>query len=1284
MKGIPRMFTRRFNLLSAATLLAASLLARAAAAADSELWTGIPGATTTTNWSDTANWAGASHNANNNNLFFTNNGPVIAGTVDSVVDTSTNCYSLSFTNTTGTHTILILPGQTLTIDGASPIVSNTAASLDLTPAVQAQTTNTITGPNGTLLITGAAAGGISVGTNNGASSDVAPVLDLSGLGTLIISNTSPAAAIFVGNYASRDDGVLNLAMTNYLALSTNGSGNASAIVLGDNTSNNGSSPGGALNLGITNAILADNIGIGLSKQNGALLRFNPAFTNSGANPSVFIRGYSGAAVKKWSIGDGLTQSGTSPAGSGTVDFRNGTVTATVTAMVIGRATSVGTTSPTSTGSLSLSAGSINVVNMTNAMMTTVPGNGASPTNQTATSTVNISGTATLSVNNVQAAIYLGSPGVDTASFNITNGTFAVGTMTLGGGTSTINENNGTLIVTNTVGSPAVPLTALNLAGGTVQLSVNGAIASTNIVATAINTNDVPTTIAIASIGGVTSATTIALMSYSGTDPFGNLSLAPLPNGFTGNLSDDAGKIDLIVSPPAAAASLVWSGVTNAVLTSSWDDVTPDWLDAATLSVPSVYADLDTVTFNDTASNGVVNITTNVAPYLLTVSNNLLNYTFGGTGKVSGVASLIKNGTGTLTLAESGGDSFNGGIIVSNGTLVLDNPNSAISGGLNLAGGTVQVGNNDANGALPSGAIINNGTLLFNSTNTQTISSAITGSGAIGKNNSGTLTLGAISSFAGGVSASAGQLRLSGASSVGAITVNPGGTVVIGLQTLNNIVLAGGTLGISTNLNPFTNNVTVSAGTTSIVNIADPANLGASDASEMAWSNTLSGSGNFIVMSVTNDTSADSGNGFRLRGIGPNSFSGTITLSNDVKGELQTTVAGPYSPAGTGKIVMTCGTYYGTNGTLEPGLGGYCEFNIRDNYTGSTILGNNVQLSGAGYATLDPLGTAATGSTITMGNLAMSGGQELGVYLASGSNPHVVVFPTVTLGGGTMTFSPKTPGFGAANSAGSSLSFGDISETAPSSIIMNGLMSLTLTGNNSYSGTTVVSNGVLEVDGVNAGAGSVTVAAGSLTGVGTIDGPVTVAAGGTLSPGTTTTPAGWMSIASTLTLGGTNIMNVAKTSGVFSGNVISNLTTVTYGGTLQLNLSGDALAAGDAIKLYSCSSAAGAFAAIVPATPGTGLLWDTNTLSTGVLSVVSAVKPVPVFTSLSVSGATLNITATNGAYGGQYVLLGTTNLALPLGQWTPVLTNNFDGSGNLNLSTNVINPAVPVEFFTIVQ
>jgi hypothetical protein len=65
----------------------------------------------------------------------------------------------------------------------------------------------------------------------------------------------------------------------------------------------------------------------------------------------------------------------------------------------------------------------------------------------------------------------------------------------------------------------------------------------------------------------------------------------------------------------------------------------------------------------------------------------------------------------------------------------------------------------------------------------------------------------------------------------------------------------------------------------------------------------------------------------------------------------------------------------------------------------------------------------------------------------------------------------------------------------------------------------------------------------------------------------------------------------------------------------------------------------------------------------------------------VRGATLTLTATNGSANGTFVLLGTTNLLSP---WMPILTNSFDGSGNLNLSTNIVNPNNAQEFFMLSQ
>jgi hypothetical protein len=80
--------------------------------------------------------------------------------------------------------------------------------------------------------------------------------------------------------------------------------------------------------------------------------------------------------------------------------------------------------------------------------------------------------------------------------------------------------------------------------------------------------------------------------------------------------------------------------------------------------------------------------------------------------------------------------------------------------------------------------------------------------------------------------------------------------------------------------------------------------------------------------------------------------------------------------------------------------------------------------------------------------------------------------------------------------------------------------------------------------------------------------------------------------------------------------------------------------------------------------------------------VSAGINRPRITGIGLNGTTLNIHATNGLPNQDYVLLATTNVTLPVIQWTPVLTNRFDGAGNLNLSTNIINPADTQTFYIL--
>jgi hypothetical protein len=99
------------------------------------------------------------------------------------------------------------------------------------------------------------------------------------------------------------------------------------------------------------------------------------------------------------------------------------------------------------------------------------------------------------------------------------------------------------------------------------------------VATSVSTSGT-TTIAINSVAGVTSTTTLPLISYTGADPFSSFTLAPLTGGFSGTLVDNSAnnRIDLQVTPPAVnpnPTNIVVS-VSGGVLTLSWPKDHTGW------------------------------------------------------------------------------------------------------------------------------------------------------------------------------------------------------------------------------------------------------------------------------------------------------------------------------------------------------------------------------------------------------------------------------------------------------------------------------------------------------------------------------------------------------------------------------------------------------------------------------------------------------------------------------------------------------------------------------------
>lgn len=64
-----------------------------------------------------------------------------------------------------------------------------------------------------------------------------------------------------------------------------------------------------------------------------------------------------------------------------------------------------------------------------------------------------------------------------------------------------------------------------------------------------------------------------------------------------------------------------------------------------------------------------------------------------------------------------------------------------------------------------------------------------------------------------------------------------------------------------------------------------------------------------------------------------------------------------------------------------------------------------------------------------------------------------------------------------------------------------------------------------------------------------------------------------------------------------------------------------------------------------------------------------------------SGTNLVITGTTGTAGANYYLLATTNLAVPLTNWTILSTNQFGPGGAVNF-TNSLNPNSPQTFYRL--
>lgn len=134
------------------------------------------------------------------------------------------------------------------------------------------------------------------------------------------------------------------------------------------------------------------------------------------------------------------------------------------------------------------------------------------------------------------------------------------------------------------------------------------------------------------------------------------------------------------------------------------------------------------------------------------------------GILSGTGSLVKQGSGTLTL--TGQNTYTGGTTIDGGTLI-------------------------GNSASLQGAIVNNAALVFDQTTNGTFAGAISGSGALAKQGEGTLVLTGTSTLSGATTVTAGLLTVNGSLANSAVTLN-GGTIG-GSGTIGGLAVSGGTV-----------------------------------------------------------------------------------------------------------------------------------------------------------------------------------------------------------------------------------------------------------------------------------------------------------------------------------------------------------------------------------------------------------------------------------------------------------------------------------------------------------
>ena len=643
---------------------------------------------------------------------------------------------------------------------------------------------------------------------------------------------------------------------------------------------------------------------------------------------------------------------------------------------------------------------------------------------------------------------------------------------------TINDGDATAFgsAISPAGSSAGTLTMDNLTLQGNALALNFNLSTVTTVGAGVNDLITVTNLTLA-----TGATNIVNFAFSGTPAAGAYTLIQYPLGQgpaagpITSLAAAASRSTYIFSSTGTSiqvtvvanpAPLVWrgDGATN-----TWDlGITTNWINGV---VKDAFLTGDNATFNDTGSNTPpVNLTGALSANIVTV-NATKDYVFGGTGKITGGAKLMKSNSGNLTILT---------------------PNDNTGGGSLNGSGTVTVGSGGSTVAnLGTGTLTNNTKVTFFEGTSVTYAGSMTGNGSVVSFMPGaTLTLTGTNTFTGGLVAANGTTQIGNAT--------PGSSVVGNITNYSTLNIYRSDA--FTNQNYITsagNNLEYGNGDINVRGIggmtvdgtAPITCLGSFSVSQSAYGKVtvnpggFIGSGGFFLLGNPTSNNGDliqnggvinATNTFRVGHWG--SEISTYTLNGG-------TVNVPFANLAVGWDGIGLMTM--TNGTIN------CRgLNVDDNGATAAFNGNNSTFT-------------LTGGNVNVGVNGLGG--NTAIYKLSGGTIAAAA-PAGFSSTMAMIMTNGSPTFDSSNSV----------------ITLSGILS----GNG---GLIKQGSGYLNLNGANTYTNTTTVTAGTLQGSGTISGPLVVQSGATLSAGTTLATGTLTTSNVTLSAGANLVMDLSSTS-----------------------------------------------------------------------------------------------------------------------------------------------------------